>query len=309
MYLAEILSIGAALCIATSGMLAGELSGRVDALTLTRWQTFAVTVATGAAATVAGGWSGLAAWQVGYLAASGIFGIFIASTAYISSIFALGPRLALLVFSLTSPFALVMGYTILGERVGGVQLAGVALVIVGIVLAILFGRPAKAQPEGIFPTPPIEKPVLPARQMTLPVGLGFGLLAALGQAAGTLVARPVMASGVDPFVAMAIRTGMSTLLFLLLVLVPLPGNGKRPKPSARILAIGISGALIGTGMGMSLLMAALASGQVGIVSTLSSLSPVLVLPMVWLRTGAKPAAPAWGGALLAFAGTSLIAMG
>lgn len=84
MYLAEILSIGAALCIATSGMLAGELSGRVDALTLTRWQTFAVTVATGAAATVAGGWSGLAAWQVGYLAASGIFGIFIASTAYIS---------------------------------------------------------------------------------------------------------------------------------------------------------------------------------------------------------------------------------
>ncbi|MBN9274470.1 MAG: hypothetical protein J0J15_30320, partial [Mesorhizobium sp.] len=72
MYLAEILSIGAALCIATSGMLAGELSGRVDALTLTRWQTFAVTVATGAAATVAGGWSGLLVWQGGDHAASGI---------------------------------------------------------------------------------------------------------------------------------------------------------------------------------------------------------------------------------------------
>jgi uncharacterized membrane protein len=145
--------------------------------------------------------------------------------------------------------------------------------------------------------------------MTMPVGLGFGLIAALGQAAGALVARPVMASGVNPFAAMAIRTGVSTVLFLLLVFVPLPGNGRRQKPSARTLAIGISGALIGTGMGMSLLMAALAGGQVGIVSTLSSLSPVLVLPMVWLRTGYSPSAPAWAGALLAFAGTSLIAVG
>ena len=309
MYLAEILSIGAALCIATSGMFAGELVGRVDALTLTRWQTFAVTLATALGATALGGWAGLLPWQVAYLAASGVFGIFIASTAYISSIFTLGPRLALLVFSLTSPFALVMGYVFLGETVGSAKLAGVALVIGGIVLAILFGRPAKAQPEGIFPTPPIEKPVLPVKQMTMPVGLGFGLIAALGQAAGALVARPVMASGVNPCAAMAIRTGVSTVLFLLLVLVPLPGNGKRPKPSARTLTIGISGALIGTGMGMSLLMAALASGQVGIVSTLSSLSPVLVLPMVWLRTGYKPSAPAWAGALLAFAGTSLIAVG
>jgi drug/metabolite transporter (DMT)-like permease len=60
---------------------------------------------------------------------------------------------------------------------------------------------------------------------------------------------------------------------------------------------------------MSLIMAALAGGKAGIVSTLSSLSPVLVLPMVWLRTGHRPPGPAWAGAVLAFAGTSLIALG
>ncbi|WP_137931818.1 DMT family transporter [Mesorhizobium comanense] len=309
MYLSEMLSIGAALCIATSGMLAGELIGRIDALTLTRLQTVAVTIATAIAATAVGGWAGLAPWQAGYLAASGVFGIFIASSAYISSIFALGPRLALLVFSLTSPFALVMGYFFLGETVGPVKLAGVALVISGIVLAILFGRAARVQPEGIFPTPPIQAPVLPPRQMTLPVGLALGLVAALGQAAGALVARPVMASGVNPFTAMAIRTGVSGALFLLLLVVPLPAVAKRPRPSARTIGIGICGALIGTGMGMSLIMAALAGGKVGIVSTLSSLSPVLVLPMVWLRTGHRPPGPAWAGAVLAFAGTSLIALG
>jgi drug/metabolite transporter (DMT)-like permease len=42
---------------------------------------------------------------------------------------------------------------------------------------------------------------------------------------------------------------------------------------------------------------------------LSSLSPVLVLPMVWLRSGYRPTAPAWAGAVLAFAGTALIALG
>jgi uncharacterized membrane protein len=53
-------------------------------------------------------------------------------------------------------------------------------------------------------------------------------------------------------------------------------------------------------------MAALRTGNVGIVSTLSSITPVLVLPMVWLRTGQRPAAAAWLGAALVIAGTALI---
>ena len=45
---------------------------------------------------------------------------------------------------------------------------------------------------------------------------------------------------------------------------------------------------LGVGLGMSLLMAALAHGNVGIVSTLSSMTPVVILPMIWARTGIVP---------------------
>ncbi|MDF2388967.1 EamA family transporter [Nostoc ellipsosporum NOK] len=90
---------------------------------------------------------------------------------------------------------------------------------------------------------------------------------------------------------------------------PKRSAARRSRLSARTIGIGVCGALIGTGMGMSLIMAALAGGEVGIVSTLSSLSPVLVLPMVWRRTRHRPPEPAWAGAVLAFACTSLIALG
>ncbi len=59
---------------------------------------------------------------------------------------------------------------------------------------------------------------------------------------------------------------------------------------------------------MSLLMAALAHGNVGIVSTLSSMTPVVILPMVWLRSGRPPSLNAWLGAGLAVVGTALISL-
>jgi len=56
------------------------------------------------------------------------------------------------------------------------------------------------------------------------------------------------------------------------------------------------------------MMAALAQGGVAVVSTLAAMTPVAVLPMVWLRTRRAPPWQAWIGALLAVAGTALIFM-
>jgi len=57
---------------------------------------------------------------------------------------------------------------------------------------------------------------------------------------------------------------------------------------------------------MTLLLYALSGGKVGIVSTLSATSPVIILPMLWLRTGERPAAGAWAGAALVVAGMALL---
>jgi uncharacterized membrane protein len=50
----------------------------------------------------------------------------------------------------------------------------------------------------------------------------------------------------------------------------------------------------------------LKKGDVGMVAILSSVSPVLVLPLLWLRLGRAPALGAWLGAALTVVGTVLI---
>lgn len=289
MYLAEILALSAAVCIAMSGMLVGELQGRLPLFDLARLQMLAAFAMTGAVSLALGGWRSVEPWHLGFLAVSSLFGIILASTTYFATIYIAGPRTTALLFSLTSPFAVLLGYLFLGETITPRQGVGIALVLAGILLAI-GRRPAKG----------------PARLAWS--GIALGVVTALGQALGSLAARPAMAAGVEPFTAMAVRSGLAALFFLLLLLVPLPVFRPAARVAPRSYVFAGGSAFFGVGLGMSLLMAALAHGNVGIVSTLSSMTPVLILPMVWARTGIVPPATAWLGAVLAVAGTALISL-
>jgi drug/metabolite transporter (DMT)-like permease len=51
---------------------------------------------------------------------------------------------------------------------------------------------------------------------------------------------------------------------------------------------------------------ALEKGDVGMVAILSSVSPILVLPLLWLQLKRAPAPGAWLGAVLTVVGTALI---
>jgi drug/metabolite transporter (DMT)-like permease len=279
-------------------MLVMELNGRVDVFRLARWNMLSALVMTGAASLAVGGWRALAAWQVGLLAASSLFGIIIATTAYYATIYAAGPRNTALLFSLASPFALLLGYFVLGETISWRQALGILLVLCGIVLAI--GRP---QPRAALALePPGPKASVPWR------GIGLGVLTAAGQAIGSLLARPAMAAGVEPFTAMAVRSGVAAVFFSGIAMLPLAALHRPYRFALRDLGISMAAAFIGTGLGMSLLMAALAHGKVGTVSTLSSMTPVVILPMVWVRSGIAPPHRAWAGAFLAVAGTALISL-
>jgi drug/metabolite transporter (DMT)-like permease len=206
-----------------------------------------------------------------------------------------------LLFSLTSPFALALGYLAFGETISLRQGGGIVLVLVGIVLAIgLPGRGnggEKANLSSVSALPTLSR-----------IGIALGVITAFGQALGSLFARPAMQAGAEPFTAMAVRSGVGAAFFVLLAFLPLPA-WKQPHVFApRTLLIAVVASFFGTGLGMSLLMAALANGNVGIVSTLSSMTPIVILPMVWIRTGKAPAATAWAGAALAVIGTALISL-
>jgi drug/metabolite transporter (DMT)-like permease len=288
--LAVVLSLAAAATFALSAMQIDSVTGRVTALQLARWQMGLAFLMTAAASLALGGWRTVGGTEFLWLAGSSAAGIMLATSTYVATIQLLGPRLNALVFTLSAPFALVLGYGFRGETVNLSQGAGVGLILAGIVLAIMGpgGREGMRGPQA------------------LGLGLMLGVVTALGQATGSLLARPAMLAGVEPFTAMAIRSGLGALFFISLLSVPALRPAARPAPGdiGRICGSAVSGIFLG----MTLLMAALAAGDVGIVTTLSSTTPILILPMVWFVTRRAPAPVAWVGAALAVAGTALITL-
>jgi drug/metabolite transporter (DMT)-like permease len=298
--MSELFAILASVSLALAGMLVGELGGKVDVLRFARWNMLAALLMTGAASFVLGGWRSVDREQFELLAASSFFGIIVASTTYFAAIYAAGPRTTALLFSLTAPFALALGYVVLHETISLRQGIGVAVVMGGILLAVgLKRRPVADAPDAKRAGPL-------ARRYRL--GIALGVITALGQAIGSLLARPAMASGVEPFAAMAVRSGVAAIFYVAVSLVPIRSIQRPYVFSWRDFRVGIAASFFGTGLGMSLVMAALVRGNVGVVSTLSSMTPVVILPMVWIKSGTAPERGAWIGAALAVIGTALISI-
>lgn len=309
MFISEAYAIAASFCFGLSSMFLSELKGRVPLFQLARWQMFATLAMTGLISIVLGGWRTVGPLQFWQLAGSSFAGIVIASTTYFATIYAVGPRITALLFSLTAPFALALGYVFYGEVISGWQGVGIGMVLAGVLLALDIHESFKGQVAGgpERSPKPIDRPG-PVFSWGFWPGIILGVVTALGQAVGSLLARPAMAAGVEPFTAMAVRSGLAAILFLALSATPLGRNSREP---VRYAALGlvIASAFVGTTLGMSLLMAALQHGNVGVVSTLSSMTPILILPMVWIRTSKRPDAAAWAGALMAICGTALISLG
>jgi drug/metabolite transporter (DMT)-like permease len=288
--LAVALSLAAAAAFAASAMFIDSVSGRVGPLQLSRWQMGLAFLMTAALVAGTGGWRTLDVEKVLWLTASSASGIMIGSLTYIATIQFTGPRISALLFTTASPFALALGFGFRGETVSLIQASGVGLIVAGIALAVTGPR----QDEGARTPKPIW------------IGISLGLVTSFAQALGSLLARPAMLAGADPVAAMVVRSGTGALFFILLLTLPAFRPVALP-PRIDIRRIGLS-ALAGMVVGMSFLMAALAQGDVGIVTTLSSTSPILILPMVWAVYRRNPSPLAWSGAIMAVAGSALISL-
>ena len=135
----------------------------------------------------------------------------------------------------------------------------------------------------------------------------FGLLSALSAAVAVLIARPVMASGVDAATATVIRATVG--LAGLIAMSRLPGFRAPAPVSTAIVRRSAASGILGMGVGMTLVLFALSGQPVGVVSTLSSTTSVVILPMLWWTSGVRPAAAAWIGAVFAVIGVAAIASG
>jgi len=303
--IANMAALGAALCWAAGGLIAIGPVRVLGSIAFNRVRLTIVAVALLAATTLLGGWQTLDTGAALTLALSGLLGIVVGDMALFWSLSRLGPRRNVVIYAANAPLTALLAYALLGEALGPWTVLGVALVTLGVMLAVALRSGSTHSWEAI--------------QGSLLAGVSVCLLAAVGQAAGSIIAKPVMAAGADPIASAAVRVTTAALMFTAIgvlstvrggaavagagglggLLVP---RGLTPKLMLQIAGNG----LLGVGLGMTLLLVGLAHGNAGVVATLSALSPVLILPMMWLLTGQRPSLGAWAGAAVAVAGVALI---
>lgn len=288
------LALGAAVCWAVSSLSSVTPVRHLGAFAFMRWRMLLVTLMLWTVAFTTGSWQSVPWGSYGVLGLSGLIGIFVGDTALFAAVNRLGPRRAGVLFATNAVFSAGLGFWVLSERMSAQAAWGGALTVAGVMTAIVLGRRKE------------ESHTWEADRGHVGAGVALGLLAALCQALGALIAKPVLGAEVDPVAASAVRVTAAAAAHCAVLWLGFKVAQAQNKPTWRVLAqTGLNG-FLGMGIGMSLILLALKHGDVGMVAILSSVSPVVVLPLLWWRLGRAPAPGAWLGAGMAVLGTGLV---
>ena len=294
MFLYYFLAILAALCWTLASLISADVTRSIGGLAFNRLRLFFVSILLISYTTLLNTWETISFEYLNVILFSGIIGIFLGDTLLFVALQKIGPRRNNILFSLAAPFTVFLNIFYLNQQMSLINLLGCFIVFIGVVIAISYGSSSKNNHRW------------ETVEGSLIVGILFGILAALCQAIGLIMMKPILDSGADPVASAALRTLISCILLTFTFLFKTPYFvAKIPLDSKIIFKSFISG-LLGMALGMSLLLIALQKADAGIVATLSSTSPIMILFFIWIITNKIPNIGAWIGTILAILGTGLI---
>ncbi len=211
------------------------------------------------------------AWK--WLIISGLIGFTFGDMCLFSAFVRIGPRLSMLLMTLTAPITAFLGWAFLNEKYTKWQWMGVLVTLIGVSWVILKRNGKPGSKNG--------KNKLLEREITWKgILLGFG--GAIGQAVGFIISKVGMMDGnsyLDPFAATQIRviggTGGFIVLFFILGWWP---NVIRSTKNIPAVGLAAAGAFLGPFLGVSLSLLALHYTTAGVASTIMSLVPITLIP-------------------------------
>jgi len=289
----ELAALGAALCWSVTGIISTGPARHLGGIAFTRIRMTIVFVIMLVWLAWHGSFESIPRDQLQVVLWSGLIGIFLGDTALFTSMTRLGPRRTGILFASNAPMTVVIGWFWFGEALSLNEALGCVLVMAGVAIAIGYNQPRSGHR-------------LESLHGSLVAGVALGLFAALCQAVGALMNKPALAAGADPVAITTLRIGIAALALHVANLLPIRVQKVRNPITPRVLALTTLTGMVGMALAMSLLMYAYGAGNAGIAAILSSVSPVLVLPVLWLVTRKPPTAAAWLGALLCVCGTVFI---
>jgi len=243
--------------------------------------------------------------QVFWLSLSGIIGLVIGDGCGFKSMVMIGPRLMMLLHATAPIMATVMAWFLLGEQLGLIDLLGIVLTVFGVSWVILERRFKGGNHFNLEKSHPDSG--------TLLKGVLLGLGSALGQAAGLVLSKYAMfnlGGTVEPMPASFVR--MVASLIFIWILAGFRGeikNTLRAFKDRKALAFTGGGAFFGPFLGVWMSLVAVKYIEAGIASTLNSLTPIFIIPVVMIFFKEKISMRAFIGAVIAVLGVSLLFSG
>ncbi|MBN9670766.1 DMT family transporter [Roseibium aggregatum] len=287
-------AVGASLGWASGIVLAQQPARRLGAFEFTRIQLTACAALVSLLSAGLGYWSAIPWHHWPSFLLSAVFGILAGNLAMIECLRRGGPRRTELLLALRGPVVALMAYLWFGETLNLWDVAGGLIVISGIWLSVQFSGPETSRSDRV--------------SGSLGIVVLLGLFAVVSQGFGFLVVKPAMAEGMPPLAVSAVRLLGAAFLISIIGLWPAeafrPGEKLTPSLLGRTILPGFIGYVVSS----SLLLYAFANFHAGLAAVLGSLSPVLVLPILWVREGRAPAPRAVFGAVAAIVGTAIIVL-
>lgn len=197
-----------------------------------------------------------------WLLISGLIGFILGDVFLFQAFIEIGSRISLLIMSVAPPLTALIGFIALGERISLIGLLGMFIIMVGIGMVILSKNPDEEKVE-------FNRPIK---------GLIYATIGALGQALGLIFSK-IGIGDYNPLAATQIRIIAATIGLTILI----TKNKKWPeikdaiKNKSAMPAL-VAGSIFGPFVGVSFSLLAVKYTATGIVSSISSVSPIIIIP-------------------------------
>jgi drug/metabolite transporter (DMT)-like permease len=294
-YLGETAALATALSWSFTAIFFTKASDRIGAITVNRTRLIMAVLLLALAHLFIFGSplpaAGVREWL--WLGLSGLIGLTIGDSFLFQSLVDIGPRKALLVMSSWPIFSALLAFALFGESLGIIEVAGVALTVSGIAWVTLEKSP-RGPSENLRSAHPVR-------------GISCATGGEACQATGLVFAKEGLSSGLSPLSGTLIRMIVAALgLWAVTIVVRRARESLGKLKDRRAVLFTFGGALTGPFFGVWMSLVAVNNTKVGVASSLMSLVPVLLIPLVRIFFGERVSWRAIIGTAVSFAGVLLL---